>query len=140
MMPYGDMELCQHWLREWLVAWRHQAITWTNVDLSSMRFDDIHLGALSLEDLKKPINKTRLKIAVLKWHPGLPGVNELMVHNDAYLVPSHDINTETDILYFDDISVLDCTVNVTTCIAANHEKIQTTTDLSLNKSNQNSMQ
>ena len=23
-----------------------------------------------------PINKTRLKIAVLKWHPGLPGANE----------------------------------------------------------------
>ena len=27
--------------------------------------------------MKIPINKTRLKIAVLKWHPGLPGANEL---------------------------------------------------------------
>ena len=26
---------------------------------------------------KIPINKTRLKIAVLKWHPGLPGADEL---------------------------------------------------------------
>ena len=30
--PYGDVDLGQHWLRYWLVAWRHQAITWTNVD------------------------------------------------------------------------------------------------------------
>ena len=77
--PYGDMELGQHWLRQWLVAWRHQAITWTNVDSSSVRCHGIHLRALSLDDVKIPINKTRLKIAVLKWHPGLPGANELMV-------------------------------------------------------------
>ena len=75
--PYGDMELGQHWLRQWLVAWRHQAITWTNVDWS-VRSHGIHLGASSLEDLKKTIKETRLKIAVLKWHPGLPGANELM--------------------------------------------------------------
>ena len=30
--PYVD----QHWLRYWLVAWWHQAITWTDVDLSSV--------------------------------------------------------------------------------------------------------
>ena len=29
------------------VAWRHQAITWTNVDLSSARFCGIHLRTLS---------------------------------------------------------------------------------------------
>ena len=79
--PYGDKELCQHLIRYWLVAWRHQAITWTNVDLSSLRSHSIHLCALSLEDLKKPINKTRLKIAVLKWHPGLPGANVLKNHS-----------------------------------------------------------
>ena len=33
----------------WLVAWRHQAITWTNVDLSSIRSSDIHLRAISQE-------------------------------------------------------------------------------------------
>ena len=37
----------------------------------------INLRALSLDDVKKPINKTRLKIVVLKWHLGLPGANEL---------------------------------------------------------------
>ena len=30
--PYGDKDLGQLWLRQWLVAWWHQAITWTNVD------------------------------------------------------------------------------------------------------------
>ena len=35
LMPYGDIDLGQHWLRLWLDAFRHQAITWTNVDLLS---------------------------------------------------------------------------------------------------------
>ena len=26
---YGNIDLAQNWLRYWLVAWRHQAITWT---------------------------------------------------------------------------------------------------------------
>ena len=46
-----------------------------NIDLSSVRSLGIHLRALSLDDVKIPINKTRLKIAVLK-HLGLPGANE----------------------------------------------------------------
>ena len=45
---------------------------------SSVRFHGIHLRGLSLDDLRIPINKTRLKIAVLIWHLGLPGANELM--------------------------------------------------------------
>ena len=69
--PYGDMELGRHWLRQWLVAWRHQAITWTNVDSSLVRSHGILLRALLFDDVKIPVNKTRLKIAVLKWHPGL---------------------------------------------------------------------
>ena len=56
---------------------RHQAITWNNVDLSSVRFLAIHLRALSLDDVKIPINKMRLKIAILKWHLGLAGADEL---------------------------------------------------------------
>ena len=30
--PHGDIDLCHNWLRYWLVAWWHQAITWTSVD------------------------------------------------------------------------------------------------------------
>ena len=45
--PFGDIDLGQHWLRWWLDAWRHQAITWNNVDLSSVRSCGIHLRAIS---------------------------------------------------------------------------------------------
>ena len=47
VMPYGDIELGQHWIRWWFLAWQHQTITWTNVDLSSVRFSSIHLRAIS---------------------------------------------------------------------------------------------
>ena len=41
---YGDIDLDQHSLRQWLVAWRLQVITWTNIDLASVRHSDIILG------------------------------------------------------------------------------------------------
>ena len=41
VMSYGDIDLDWHWYRWWLVAWWHQAITWSNVDLSPVRFCDI---------------------------------------------------------------------------------------------------
>ena len=40
--PYGDMNLGQHWSRYWLAAWRHQVITWTNVDIP-LRFSGVHI-------------------------------------------------------------------------------------------------
>ena len=33
MMPCRDIVLGKYWLREWLVACRRQAITWTNVEI-----------------------------------------------------------------------------------------------------------
>ena len=45
--PFGDIDPGQHWLRQWLVALQHQAITWANVDLSSVRSSGIHLRAIS---------------------------------------------------------------------------------------------
>ena len=47
LMPYGDLDLIQHWLRYWLVAWQCQTITWTNIDLTPKVFCDIHLRAIS---------------------------------------------------------------------------------------------
>ena len=38
MTPYGVGDFGQQWFRQWLVAWRHQAVTWTNVDLQLGRF------------------------------------------------------------------------------------------------------
>ena len=50
VMPHiGDINLGQHWLRLWLVTWQHQAITWTNVDLWSVKSCGIHLRAVSQE-------------------------------------------------------------------------------------------
>ena len=77
VMPYGDRDLGQHWLRWWLVAWRHQAITWTNVDWSSVKSSDIHIRAISQEMPQSSITKICLKITNLKFHWNFPGANEL---------------------------------------------------------------
>ena len=47
-------------------------------DLSSVRSCGIHQMALSWEDLKIPISKTRLKITFLESHSDLTGANEFM--------------------------------------------------------------
>ena len=45
MTPYGDVDQDQHWFWQWLGAWRHKAITWTNDDLSSKAFSSVHQKA-----------------------------------------------------------------------------------------------
>ena len=60
--PYGDIDLGHHWLRQWLVAWQHQAITWTNVDLSSVKFCGIHLTMILLVALKVSVHEIISKI------------------------------------------------------------------------------
>ena len=52
--PYGYIGHGQHWLRYWLGALWHQAITWTNVDLSKV-FCGNHLEAMLQEELMKLI-------------------------------------------------------------------------------------
>ena len=46
---HGNIEHGQHWFRQWLGAWWHQAITLTNVDLPSLKSSDNHLRAVSLK-------------------------------------------------------------------------------------------
>ena len=75
--PYGGRDLGQHWFRQWFVAWRHQAITWTNVDLSSQRSSDVHLREISLEISQPSVTKISLKIIFLRFYWNLPGTNEL---------------------------------------------------------------
>ena len=43
---------------EYFNAWQHEAITWTNVELSSVRCASIHLRAFFRADITMPINKT----------------------------------------------------------------------------------
>ena len=85
VIPYGDKYQGQHWFRWWLVAWRHQAITWTNVDLSSVRFSGIHLRAISQEIPQPSITKIHLKITYSKFHSNFPGANELS--NGSLVLP-----------------------------------------------------
>ena len=72
MTPYGNINLDQRWLRQWLVAWRHQAITWTNVDLSSVRSSGVHLSAI-LQEMPQP-SVTEISLIItcdeLRWVTG----------------------------------------------------------------------
>ena len=54
---YGDIDLCQQWIRQWLVAWWFQSITRTSGDLSSVGFFGAHL---------RPISQEVIKISILK--------------------------------------------------------------------------
>ena len=66
--PCGDRDLGLHWLRLWLVAWRYQAITWTNVDWSSVKSSYIHISWFILGQFHKwCLNHQSLK-SVWKLH------------------------------------------------------------------------
>ena len=74
---YGDINLVQHWLRQWIVSWWHQAITWTNVDISSERSGGIHLSAILQEIPQSSVTEISFKMTYLKFCSNLPGANEL---------------------------------------------------------------
>ena len=74
--PYDSIELAQLWFKLWLVAW-HQAITWTDVDLSSNAFCGIHLRATSQEPPMSSIRKMCSNTTRLKLLSDFPGSNEL---------------------------------------------------------------
>ena len=78
--PYGNINLGQNWLRLWLVAWRNQPITWTNVDF-------LFVGVLwrTPQTISHPIPKllfcsTILTYILLKSLSHLPGANKLIQH------------------------------------------------------------
>ena len=78
MMPYGDINLCQHWPWWWLVVWQHQPITRINDNISSVRSCDIHLRAIS-KDIPQPwITDISLKLTQEKFCSNLPGTKELI--------------------------------------------------------------
>ena len=73
----GDINLGLHSLKEWRFAWRHQVITWTRIDLSSLIYTYIHLRAISQDKIQSLIGNIGLKISYLKFQSNLPGANEL---------------------------------------------------------------
>ena len=56
----------------------HQAITWTNVDWSSVKSNDIHIRAISQQMPQPSITKFRLKITCLEFQSNFPGASELL--------------------------------------------------------------
>ena len=77
--PHGYIELGQHWLRDWLVAWRHQTITWANIDFSQVRFCGILMRAISQRVPKLLFCVMGLKFMLSKLLLHLPGANELSI-------------------------------------------------------------
>ena len=77
LMPNGDIDLGQHCLRYWFVARWHQAITWTNVDISFVRVWGIQLKVISQLVPKLLFHIMSLKIILLRLLPHLPGANGL---------------------------------------------------------------
>ena len=71
----GVIELAQHQFRQWLVARRHQAIAWTNVDLSVTEPCGIQVRTLSHEMVQEiSISAMYWKIKKLQPHSvGLMG-------------------------------------------------------------------
>ena len=72
LTAYGDINLGQHWLRQWVVGWGHQAINWTNVDLTSVFVFFIHVRAILYKKLKIFVLDMSLKITNLRLLPHLP--------------------------------------------------------------------
>ena len=54
---------------QWLAAWQHQAIIWTNVELTSHVFCGIHLRAISQAVCMKLISNMCLEITLLRPLP-----------------------------------------------------------------------
>ena len=73
---YGDIILGQHWLRLSFVAWRHQSITWTNLD---------HFRAISQDTPQQLPTNVSFKI-IFKSNISLksPGANGSIqsIHNN----------------------------------------------------------
>ena len=82
--PNGVGDLGQHWLRKWLVAWRHQAITWTSIDLiinEVFRHQPEQFHRKCIRILFLDIS---FKVANLRSQPHLPGANELINHSHSH--------------------------------------------------------
>ena len=67
----------QHWFRQWLVAWRHRAITWANV-VPTARSPGVHSRLIRTWVLMTSIPKVCLIYTYLKSQPHLPRDSELI--------------------------------------------------------------
>ena len=77
VIPYGHIDLGQHWFRQWPVAWWHQAITWNYVHSASVMLCGSHLRAIWMDMLKISRLEMSLKMTNSILQPHLPGTNKL---------------------------------------------------------------
>ena len=77
VIPHGDRS-GQLRLRQWLVAWWHQAIIWNDVDFLPERLCDYHLRAISRWVTNLLFCITSSKIILLKLLPHHPGDDEFI--------------------------------------------------------------
>ena len=78
---YGDRDLSQIWPRRLLFAWRYQAVTWFNVELSQKVLCDIHLRAISQQVAVILIDTVCSETTYLKLSLHLPGTL-ISIHSD----------------------------------------------------------
>ena len=94
-MPYGGINLDQLLLCEGLVVWWHQAITWSNVVLSSVWFCDAHVRPISQEVPKISVHNISLKNIVVKLFPHFSGlIKGLAEPNTALKIRFETCRTE----------------------------------------------
>ena len=83
MTPHAITDFNQHCFRQWLVVWRHQTLTLTKLDLSSMVLRPMYLK-VALRMLKVVIISARLKIMHSKSKPHPPRHNKLIHMENMY--------------------------------------------------------
>ena len=82
-----------------VVVGRHQAITWTNVDLSPVRSTDILIRAISQQMPQPSITKICLKMTCLKFHSNFPGANELWQNVCVHNIPALELPVSSEKKY-----------------------------------------
>ena len=86
------------WQRSGSTLAQVKVITWTKVDLPSVRSIGIHLSTILQDILQPSITKISWKITFLKFLWNLPGVNELIGH------------------YIQDCFIFDCAIMTSDCL------------------------
>ena len=83
--PYGGRDLGHHW---------------HDVDLSSLRSSDVHLGAISLEISQPSVTKISLKIVFIRFNWNLPGANELSIYYGGSHIHPRTNSMKHDFFFF----------------------------------------
>ena len=68
-----------HWFRYWLVAFRRQAIIWTNAGLLSIGPLRTYFTEILIKIQQISLKKVHLKISYAKWRPSCLGLSLLKV-------------------------------------------------------------